>query len=370
MSKKINNTGTVFCKEAYAEDLYNLYLQYDNINKDVKRGEILQITKFVPKNSSEVTAHTVSGLSFTINLKKEKTFLKLMQTDEASFIEWITEVDTTEYLKENAHHLYVEDEEEFKGSLLKAHKETFAKTLKSQINNPTSAYVAKITSKNQGGFFAEIHGVKCFMPGSLAAANKIVNFGEYVGKELNVMIEDYLEPSDLFIISYKKYVDYILPSRLESLEKNKQMTGIVTGSSKHGVFIEFEELFTGLLHTSEMSEANLTKYNTRGFRPGDSITAWLKEIKDNKLILSDNDPNIKIEANKVIKNLIEDKTFEGIVTAVKDFGAFIEFAEYTGLLTLKEIKKENATVEVGNTVSIHVKRVEEETGKIYLSIKK
>ena len=193
MTKKTKSEGTVFCTESYADELYNMYLQYDTIEKDIKKGEILRVSKFVPKTTTEIFAHTTSGLAFTINLKREKTFLKLIQSDENTFIEWISNVDTTKWLLENPQFVYVEDEEDFKGSLLKAHNETFTKTLRSQIDNPTSAFVAKITSKNQGGFYAEIHGAKCFMPGSLAVANKIVNFGEYVGKEINVMIEDYIE---------------------------------------------------------------------------------------------------------------------------------------------------------------------------------
>lgn len=292
-----------------------------------------------------------------------------MNTDDEGFIEWVQSGVSKKWLDENPQFVYVEDEHEFKASLLKAHRVTFTKNLKEEIKNPTSAYLAKITGKNQGGFFAEIHGIKCFMPGSLAAANKIVNFGDYIGKEIQVMIEDYMESSDLFIISYKKYVDYILPFKLEELEKYTQMTGTITGSSKHGIFAEFNEIFTGLLHTSEMSESTLEKHANRFYKPGDSITIWLKDIKDSKLILSDVDPNIKINANKEIKELIEGKTFTGVVTGVKDFGAFVDFETYTGLITVKELKKDNVTVELNDTVQVSVRRVEEETGKIYLAIK-
>lgn len=378
MSKKINtnvkvNTGDtslVYCEEAYAQDLYNAIIGYESVTKDVNKGEILKVLEFLIKNDSEIYALTEKGLIFSIAIKKEKVFLKIMDSDEKGFIEWVKLGNSKEWLKENPQFIYVEDEQEFKASLLKAHKVKFAKNLKDQIKTPTAAYLAKITGKNQGGFFAEIHGIKCFMPGSLAAANKIVNFGDYIGKEIQVMIEDYIESSDLFIVSYKKYIDYILPFKLDELEKYSQLTGIITGSSKHGIFVEFDQIFTGLLHISEMNDNTLEKHTARFYKPGDSITVWLKDIKDSKLILSDIDPNIKININKEIKELIEGKSFNGIITGIKEFGVFVDFEDYTGLITIKELKKDNVTVELNDIVQVSVRRVEEETGKIYLAIKK
>jgi ribosomal protein S1 len=77
----------------------------------------------------------------------------------------------------------------------------------SQISNPKEAYIAKIYSRNEGGFFCKINGIECYMPGSLAAANKINNFDEMLGNEVIVMIEDFVKQTNIFIVSHKKYIN-------------------------------------------------------------------------------------------------------------------------------------------------------------------
>ena len=90
-----------------------------------------------------------------------------------------------------------------------------------QIGHPNKAYTCTIKEANKGGFFVDILGVDAFMPGSLAAPNKIVDFQSYVGKEVIVMVEDFLKEMNSFIVSHKKYIDYMLPKKLDEIDFNK-----------------------------------------------------------------------------------------------------------------------------------------------------
>ena len=154
----------------------------------------------------EITCDNFQTLYFSI--PKEKKYIELLGFEEYEFKEWLTSNETTDYFKNRKTFVSVENVNTKKGSMYSAHLKTIAREFREQILKPTSAYVSKILSKNQGGFLVEVQGIKAFLPGSLAAANKITNFDDYLGKEVNVMIEDYLAPSDIFVVSYKKYLEY------------------------------------------------------------------------------------------------------------------------------------------------------------------
>ena len=157
-----------------------------------------------------------------------------------------------------------------------------------EISSPSKAYVCKIIEANRGGFFVEVQGVDAFMPGSLAAANKISDFQSYVGKKIIVMIEDYLQDMKSFIVSHKKYIEYILPKKISELSLSDKYTGTVTGASKYGIFIEFNEIFTGLLHKSKMKPDTYSRFKDRKYNSGDSIEFYIGEItKDNRIILTE-----------------------------------------------------------------------------------
>ena len=61
----------------------------------------------------------------------------------------------------------------------------------------------------------------------------------------------------------KKYIRHILPLKINELNKTTKYTGVVTGVVKFGIFVEFDEIYTGLIHTSEMSDEHINKFNNK-----------------------------------------------------------------------------------------------------------
>ena len=53
-----------------------------------------------------------------------------------------------------------------------------------------------------------------------------------IGKEIPVMVEDFLRESSTFVFSYKKYVNKVLPQKIEDLDRDKKYSGTVTGTAK------------------------------------------------------------------------------------------------------------------------------------------
>jgi len=369
--KREGDKSKILCHEDYAQELYDLMYGTDVICKDVKSGEILRVIDFrvVSEEDKEIEAVCENLTSLFFNFAKERKYFEMIGLNEDSFFEWVNGSDTKEFLKNQKTYIQIENVNAGKGSLYQAHLKTIITEFKQQIVKPTSAYTAKVIDKNDGGFIAEVQGIKCFLPGSLAAANKIVDFDSYIGKEIFVMIEDYLKNSNIFVVSYKKYLANILPSKLGELERNQLMKGVVTGSSKFGVFIEIDDMFTGLLHTAEMTSETLEKFNKGYFKSGLDIEVWLKDIRDNKLILTETDPAIRQNEFETFKEKVEGNMKEGVIISIKAHGALMEIEKgVLGLLPVKEMKKASKRLVVGEQLEVFIKKVDVASGKIYLTM--
>jgi len=225
-----------------------------------------------------------------------------------------------------------------------------------QIGNPSKAYTAKVIEANKGGFFVEVQGLEAFMPGSLAAPNKILDFQSYIGKEIIVMVEDFLKEMNSFIVSHKKYIAHVLPMKIQELDLMQKYNGTVTGCSKYGIFVEFDELFTGLLHTSKMDDETKAEFNKRNIKATSPIEFYISEVtKDNRIILTKESPEDKL--NKIQNFIVDsqDKVLESKVAAVMNFGIIVNVGEINGLIPIKEFKKNKIMANnfnVGETINV------------------
>ena len=169
-----------------------------------------------------------------------------------------------------------------------------------QIKHPENincAYNAKIESINGGGFLVNILGVQCFLPGSLAAAGILTDFESMLGKTVPVIVVNYIEKSNCFVVSYKKYLEMILPKKIETeLEIGQEVLTKVTGASKNGLFCQFKDknnewIFSGLAHRSVMSADFEKRFDDREFRVGDEMRMFIANIleKDGqyRIVLTD-----------------------------------------------------------------------------------
>jgi small subunit ribosomal protein S1 len=201
---------------------------------------------------------------------------------------------------------------DFLGSEKRCAALTYREDLEEFIKTEKWFYV-KVTNLVKGGYLALYKGtVKCFLPGSHAAAKVIRDFNEYLNKEIPVMIENYDAANDLFIVSYKKYIKQTLPQRVHELKFGEKYTGILTNNPyDFGMFVEFQNYFTGLLHKTEF--ANYEEVSKK-YRSGDSIDFYIKDIVMKKgeprIILTDDISKIGEEQTtwQNLKDRIEGQT--------------------------------------------------------------
>lgn len=369
---KVDQKDKIYCTEPYAQELYDLMSRLPVQIKDIHTGELLRAMDLKIGKGGQVEIYTSTGTFLFLDMRKDKKYFEAIGFNEFDMTQF-DELSKSGWFKD----LFAEREEmikvegnidELRGSIYEAYLGKTRDEFVTQIGSPTAYYHAKVISKNQGGFFIKVQGVDAFLPGSLAAANKIVDFDSYIGREIPVMVEDYLKNSDTFIFSYKKYLDKILPAKLAEIERYSKLEGIVTGSSKYGIFVEFQEMFTGLLHTSEMENATLESFINRRVEAGQVIEIWVKDIKDNKLILTEFNPAEKQEEIENFKTKSEGTVKSMKVVSIKPFGVFFEVEnDRIGLLPIREMKRIAKKMEVGESYPLCISKVDSDSGKIYLS---
>jgi len=355
-------------------EVMNNWDKYGLIYKDIFKGEIFKVKNLGSVGDKFFLLQSENGINLMCNIKKEKKFFEIHDysfENLEDFVNWLKSEEAKQWFFTNE--IYVQCTNIQKGipigSLLEAQidyqKEEFLK----EIKNPQKVYKAYIKDKNLGGFIAVVNGVDTFLPGSLAAANKIIDFDSFVGKTVYVMFEDYIKDGDTFIVSNKKYIEHILPEKIKTLKFDKIYKGEVTGTSKFGIFIEFDKIFTGLLHISEMTELTKNRFKEGQFVPGDNIEFYIKEIsKNNRIILSETPQSSNSITIDQFKEQFEGKVIPGKVLSIKPYGFFIKFtiedSSFIGLLYIKEVINKN--LKIGDTVECYINQVDIETKKIFL----
>jgi ribosomal protein S1 len=89
-----------------------------------------------------------------------------------------------------------------------------------------------------------------------------------------------------------------------------------------------------------MNEDTKLLFKGRQFMPGDPIEFYVGEItKDNRVILTEEDPQIKLKKMQEFIFSSTDKVLESEIAAVMKFGIIVTCGEVTGLIPLKEFKR-------------------------------
>jgi small subunit ribosomal protein S1 len=348
---------SIYSHEAYAESLYKIYSKSTlgiTSSKDLESGQLYKC-KISSVSEKTAIAYTDSGQSIIIDVKKEEREAEKMGLTGLDFTPGS---ELSVIVKEIKGSYYGSASEGFTGSV----REEFHEQIKSE----SLAYPAKIKSINRGGYLVDVSGVECFLPGSLAAANKISDFESYIGKTLYVMVDGYVAEKDIFVVSHKKYLAHILPSKLRELELNRTYKGTVTGKSDFGVFVEWDEIFTGLVHKSDFPDEKVTD-----FYPGQEIEFYVTEVKDDgKITLSLNGPSERSKLLYNMQSLIDrdaNPEFDAIVKFRRRNGALVEIPE-NGLFALipsDELHPEDRKCKIGDELTISVYAVEIPTNKIF-----
>lgn len=235
------------------------------------------------------------------------------------------------------------------------------------------AYLAKVKELIHGGYFLDIEGVEVFMPGSLGGVNKLVNFDELLGKEIYVVPINYSREKDYIVVSHREYLQSLIPQAMENISSGDEYSGFVTGTTKFGVFVEFNECLTGLIHKTDLDEEYSNKFYNRELKPGSEITFRIKEVtNNNRIILTQKelvvayDPWSDIDGKYKIPSEVTGK-----VRKKTRYGLFVELEpKIVGLLHVSDIPEfiDMKNIDEGNDITLNLVKIDKESKKVFFKI--
>lgn len=222
-----------------------------------------------------------------------------------------------------------------------------------------------VRSLNPAGYDVDINngGVTLpgFMPNTLAGINKLYDPSSIVGDTFEVMIESYSESEGTYIVSRRKYLQTLIPDAIDSLEFNVLYRGNVTGTTPFGVFVEFNDCLTGMIH-----KANLNpdwQHRISDIKPGQEIEFFIKEIIKEKIILT------QILRETLWDNIRNGQTLNGTVKDVKQFGTLIILDDETvGLIHTSEMERLGRKFTSGQELKVKVLSIDRQSRKIFLTL--
>lgn len=313
----------VYSHEHYAQDLVNKYFVSNApiTPKDPVVGSMMRVTSIRPSDKSSIIVDTDGGGSFRIDLNKERDLVKFYGMEKVEDFANVVSSDkgNADALMENIPFIKVLSKDRV--SLWASHIQSIADQLDTELKNKksTTYFNGKIIDSNNGGYIVDIGGLHCFMPGSMAAAGVITDFDSLIGKDVKVMVINYVNGMG-YVVSYKKYLSMIMPKMVaDELAIDMKVNTKVTGLSKNGVFVSFnnqngEPVFSGLIHRDNMSPHMEDLFDEGNFVVGDMLYAYIHNIVMDgdkiRIILGDtslDDPCFADKRAKLVKNPFKDK---------------------------------------------------------------
>ena len=264
-----------YAKMVERSDVYSSLYLY----KDISKNSCLYVKDVVEANDMNWIFLTDENLTFKVQ-SSEACIKYLFQNDVEKF---------REFLKENKVYITVKNLHNKIATLNDFYYDYLTNEFKEQINNPNKIFEAYVVDKNSGGYLCNVNGIICFLPGSAASPNKLLDFQKLLGKRIKVMIDGYMNGK--FIISYKKFIEFTWADMIKKLDYKAVYTGTTTGSIANGLFVEWDNYYTGMLKIEDMDDELMNlfiyKYDNKYLFINMELKFRIKEIdKNNKIFLT------------------------------------------------------------------------------------
>ncbi|MDD6211718.1 MAG: 30S ribosomal protein S1 [Clostridiales bacterium] len=250
-----------------------------------------------------------------------------------------------------------------------------SKVLEEAFENKT-VLTAKVTQVLSGGLSVIVDGVRVFIPASLVSDGFERDLSKYADQEIEFVIIEF-NPKRRRIIGDRKQIlverkAEMQKALFERIEEGMIVEGVVKNLTDFGAFIDLGGA-DGLLHISEMSWGRIESPK-KVFKVGDTVEAFIKEIKGDKIALSmkfpDKNPWANAEEKYAVGNVVTGK-----VARMTDFGAFVELeAGVDALLHVSQISRAHVdkpadVLTIGQEIEAKVVDFNPDDKKISLSMK-
>jgi len=237
----------------------------------------------------------------------------------------------------------------------------------------------KIIHKTKGGLIADCGGLETFLPGSQIDIKPIVDYDQYVGREMEFKVVKINEQIKNAVVSHKALIESDLAEQREaiigSLEKGQVLEGVVKNITDFGAFLDLGGV-DGLLYITDISWGRIN-HPKEILSMNQKINVAVLDFDENKKRISLGLKQLQPHPWEVLAATIEEgSTVKGRIVNIEDYGAFLEIQPgVEGLIHVSEVSWSNQPInareyfKMGTELDAKVVTVSREDRKMSLSIK-
>lgn len=364
----ISRRHTVYSHDANAQAFYNM-INETNLDSDM--------VAFITEDAiMDGRIHSMSERWATVDVNyREMLYIDLSKED----MNLVSEFRPGDEVSVKVISDKTQSREYALASITEGTKQKIFAELRQAADDGGTAFMGHVVSMIPGGgYIVKVQGIECFMPGSLAGINKLADFESIVGTDMYVVPDSFSAKRGTIVVSHRAYLQAMIPNRIAELEENieRGIRGNVTGTAKFGVFCEFNECLTGMIHVNDLDGEWSSKLKAGDIQPGDEIEFKIKEIiSDKKIILTQVEPQeavVDTSWEEFTKDLAIPSIVNGKIRSVKDYGVFVGLhGTVTGMAHISGFPKDTSLTEMfakGQEVAVEVTKIDNDTKKVFLKV--
>ncbi len=279
--------------------------------------------------------------------------------------------------------VYLERIESFKGEIIisrdKARKMKAWKKME-KVFESQEELTGYITGKVKGGFICTVESLPCFMPSSQVDQKPLRRIDHLMNTPIKVIATKIDKSRGNVCVSRRAVIEKSKNAEITEALKNIKEGDIiddatVKATTDWGIFLDINGI-DALLHVSDLSHGRVKK-------PADLVTIGQKiKVKITKIDPKTNRVSASVKAltedpyDNIEKNYKVGETYEGTVTKLMDYGAFIRIQDgIEGLVHNSELDWTNKNVKpskilsVSQSIKFKIVNIEKESKRISLSYK-
>ena len=348
--------------QGYDEEEYKKYLQkYDETLTALLENEIVK---------GRVTAINDGDVVLDVNFKSDG-LVPLNDFRDMPDLKIGDEVE-----------VYVERQEDERGQLVLSRRKAKLmrawEAIKDSFENGT-VIQGMVISKTKGGLIVDCGGLETFLPGSQIDIRPILDYDQYVGKQMEFKVVKINEQIKNAVVSHKALIESDLADQrdaiISTLEKGQVLEGLVKNITDFGAFLDLGGV-DGLLYITDISWGRIS-HPSEVLSLNQKINVVVLDFDENKKRISLGLKQLQPHPWEVLaKDIKEGDVVKGKVVNVEDYGAFLEVLPgVEGLIHISEVSWGNQQInakeyfELGSELDAKVVTIDRENRKMSLSIK-
>jgi small subunit ribosomal protein S1 len=278
--------------------------------------------------------------------------------------------------------VYVEKQEDERGQLVLSRRKAKLlrswEAIKDSFENGT-VIRGTVISKTKGGLIVDCSGLETFLPGSQIDIKPILDYDQFVGKQMDFKVVKINEQIKNAVVSHKALIESDLAEQRDAiiarLEKGQVLEGLVKNITDFGAFLDLGGV-DGLLYITDISWGRINHPN-EVLSLNQKINVVVLDFDENKKRISLGLKQLQPHPWEVLSQEIkEGDVIKGKVVNVEDYGAFLEVMPgVEGLIHVSEVSWGNQQInakdyfKMGAELEAKVVTIDRDERKMSLSIK-